>query len=250
MPPPKTAAVKGTVKVMNNEARVHTLGIGYSVTAGGAGRQAKSVRLLPGLNEVLASSWEAAKQNPVVQSLIRKGVFREVQLKQGSGIAQLSVADAVALVEKTLDRELLRSWKKLDTRSTVLEAIEKQIDHVTYQPDRDAPTADGEGFDLQPRQAATGFDATDVATQVQQGLPPVPEEEKLEPVFADPADRGSKAPVEPPAALTSQLKDVEEPRTTPPARPRAHEEKPKGDHSKGHASRPGAHSAAHPKKGK
>lgn len=208
-----------TIKVVNNEARVHTIGCGYAVTAGGAGRTARTLRLLPGLNEVPADLWEKAKKLPVVAHYVKTQVFEEVHSK-ATGLAGLSMRDAIDTVNLTMDRELLKKWKNEESRDPVVSAIEVQIDHVTYRPDRDKPKdKDAEGFDLSPRPAQTGFDGADIANQVQSTDAPeaLPENyERIAPQTSEAVDRSSKTPVEPPAALTKQLRDVSAPKVTPP----------------------------------
>lgn len=213
-----------TIKILNNEARVHTIGYGYARTAGGAGKKAMTIRLLPGLNEVNAQAWEEAKKLKVVAWHVKKGNFQEVVTK-AAGLRGMSSDDAIDLIGKTLDRELLRKWKSEETREAVITALELQIDEVSFDPDRDSAKTD-EGFDLKPEQASTSMDGAMVANQVQkEDTGPV---ENLEPVKADPPDRGSKAPPEPPAELSRQLRDV------PKHEPKHHEKHEKHPAKHGH----------------
>lgn len=209
------------VKVMNNQPKVHTIGYAYHGVAGGAGTHTKSFRLLPGLNEVNADAWAAAKKLPVVAHLVKTRAFVEVQLKADAGIAKLSASDAIGIVKATLDREKLQEWLRAESRDPVKNALEDQIDKVSFDPEKDVVKPD-EGIDLEPTNAALGLDGAEIASQVQAGVPQL-DREDLEPVTSDAGlDNGSKAPVEPPAALTQQLSEVEAPKTakpTAPARP-------------------------------
>lgn len=206
-----------TVKVMSNLPRVDTIGVGYSAIAGGHGTKAITIRLLPGVNEVHAESWEKAKQLKVVKHHLAEGNFKELTGVTSQGLSGMSTADAIDLVEKTLDRELLRSWLGSEKRGAVASAIEVQIDKITFKPERDAVRTD-EGIDLQPTPVATGLDGAAIAQQVSPEQPM--EEQQLAPVTADPPDKPSKAPVQPPPAVASQLRDVPAPKATQPARRR------------------------------
>lgn len=200
-----------TIKIKSNEARVHTIGYGYAATVGGSGRKALSFRLLPGINEVLLEAWEEAKKLQVVRHYISTGAFQELELER-SGLRHLTVDAAIDQVGQTFDRDLLKQWKGTETREPVITAIELQIDQVTFKPERDASKSEGqkevesEGFDLQPRQAATGLTGAEVANQVSGVDPQAPQDD---------------AP--PPPAPTPTG-----PKTTPPARGQA-----KGSHAKG-----------------
>jgi hypothetical protein len=189
---------RNTVKVLNNEARVHTIGYAYAKSEGKLAAVPLTIRLLPGLNEVLATAWEKAKKLPVVASQIDNDVFREVAT-DSKGLAGMTIDDAIDTVRQTLDRELLRTWRKKEARAPVRTAIDKQIDEVTYVQDRDSAAAAEKGMDLKPREATAGMSAADVAGQVQG-----PDEAQPD----DVPERRSKAPPQPPEELTRQLRDV------------------------------------------
>lgn len=177
------ASSEKTIKIKSSDARVHTIGYGYAATVGGTGRKALSFRLLPGINEVLLEAWEAAKKLPVVQHYIREGVFQPLELER-SGLRHLTVDAAIDQVKQTFDRDLLKQWKGSETREPVISAIELQVDEVTYKPERDAAKTDAqrdvekeEGFDLQPRSAAQGMSAAELANQVSGVDPQAPRED-------------------------------------------------------------------------
>lgn len=86
-----------------------------------------TVVLMPGANKVSEETAKAMKAHPVIKAMIEDGLLEFPEgVSEDSGVAKLSPSDAVALVEATVDAELLKSWKS-DKRKPVLAAIEKQL---------------------------------------------------------------------------------------------------------------------------
>lgn len=153
-----------TVKVKNNEPKVHTIGYAYGKTAGGHGTTGLSIRLLPGINEVDAEKWALAKKHPIVQWQVDHEVFQEMG-GSSAGLSSMSVPGAEDLISQTLDRDLLRKWAKTEKRASVLKALEAQIDKTTFVPGRD-DADDTDGIDLKPAAPAHALDGAAIAQQV------------------------------------------------------------------------------------
>jgi hypothetical protein len=164
-------ATAKTVKVKSNLARVDSIGYAYGKHSGGSS-QALTLRLLPGVNEVPVEQWEAAKKLSYTQHHLKEKNFEELGAISKPGLKQYTVEGAIELVEATFDRELLRQWKGVETREPVIAAIEVQIGNLA--PVKPTEGTDGQknlevAPDLAPRSAATGFTASELATQVQTG---------------------------------------------------------------------------------
>jgi len=48
-------------------------------------------------------------------------------VNEASGVTALSPSEAIALVESTVDEDILKSWQKADKRKAVIESIKKQL---------------------------------------------------------------------------------------------------------------------------
>jgi len=113
----------------------------------------KTVKLLPGFNEVPDDEWKEIKQNPMIQKQIELGIIVEVaekkevkkKVKNGKGeeiektvvesgkAKQLKDLDAeavVAMVEDTFDVDLLKKWKKEESRDEIRAAIANQLEKI------------------------------------------------------------------------------------------------------------------------
>lgn len=90
------------------------------------------VLLKPGVNEVEAGKWDRVKDHPVVKWRIENGVLI---VKDGSKpINEMSAGEATKLVKATVDADLLERWRKDDTRRSVRDAIDAQLDKLTAPP--------------------------------------------------------------------------------------------------------------------
>lgn len=162
-------------KVINHEAKIHTIGYGYGPIAGGQGTKVLSLRLLPGMNEVVSDDWQKAKAARHVQHLLSTRKLEEVGAAAVRGLGNLSIVDARSTVEQTFDRELLNAWKLAERRPEVTTAIDQQVDKITYKPERDAPGAE------ETRLATDGMTANEVVDAAQAEQVPVQKFEKPSP---------------------------------------------------------------------
>lgn len=101
--------------------------------------------LKPGVNEVEASKVEAALKNPVIKWYVEQGLIVLGDGPAPETLEKLKPAEAVALVKKTVDKELLERWFDAEKRKPVLEAIEAQIDAITPKQPQKSQTATGDG---------------------------------------------------------------------------------------------------------
>jgi len=98
---------------------------------------ALTVRLIPGTNSVSAEQWEAIKDRPPVLKLIAKGelVVIKATVNQ-AGLGEMKEPEAIAIINKTFDTELLKMWAKEEERGKVLDAIGSQMKLILDDPNK------------------------------------------------------------------------------------------------------------------
>jgi len=84
--------------------------------------EAEGVVLIPGTNLVEDEAFDRFIAHPLIAKLDEKGEF----IYERSG--KPSAKEAIALVKDTFDLETLEAMKEEETRSTVLKAIDEQIE--------------------------------------------------------------------------------------------------------------------------
>jgi hypothetical protein len=106
--------------IENIEARIHNLG-GHCI-------------LLPGINEVDEAAWKEALKIELVRDFVRLGVLKPqtpaAGAQESAGLAAMKAPEAIAVVKKTVDRDLLEKWYADEQRKGVLEAIEAQLEEI------------------------------------------------------------------------------------------------------------------------
>jgi len=91
----------------------------------------ESETLMPGANKISVDTAKKMKAHPVIKAMIEDGLLEFPEsVSDESGVTKLSPSDAVALVESTVDEELLKSWQKSDKRKPVLDAVKKQLEKL------------------------------------------------------------------------------------------------------------------------
>lgn len=92
------------------------------------------VQIIPGVNNLSEEDTkkylEAAK-HPLNKYLVETG---EIKVK-GASLKELNANDALALVADTYDLKLLNDFQKEDTRKSIQDAIEKQIESIKNPPE-------------------------------------------------------------------------------------------------------------------
>jgi hypothetical protein len=97
-----------------------------------------TVRLMPGMNDADPAKWSLVRASPVAKALVATGKVKPLEepaAKAGS-IRDMNVGEAVKLVGETVDTALLDKWTVEESRKTVLEAIERQLEKL--QPSKKA----------------------------------------------------------------------------------------------------------------
>jgi len=97
-------------------------------------------KLLPGVNQVDQDQFDQAMRLPAFKGLVDSGVIEVLSREADGDLSKLGGKQAIALVGKTVDRDLLGLWAASEKRGDVIKAISKQLEAVT--PD---PSKDGEG---------------------------------------------------------------------------------------------------------
>lgn len=115
---------------------------------------ASVVQFIPGVNEFPVEKWDLVKDHPEMKKRMeaeivdpKRGKVKMLELlsapkAEGSdngegndeppaeGIEGLGAKEAKALVQETFNTPLLRSWLESETRKSVKEAIEKQLEAI------------------------------------------------------------------------------------------------------------------------
>jgi len=113
----------------------------------------KTIRLLPGNNEIDDADWEVAKQNESIQRSMKAGYIKEVFAKAvekdedgnvkkdkngqpkvkeapAKTLNDLEAEEARAVVEDTYDIDALKKWLKAEGRDEIRAAIQNQIETI------------------------------------------------------------------------------------------------------------------------
>lgn len=99
-------------------------------------------RLLPGVNEVDAASWEKVKDSTFSKWYLEQGLVEIIHEPKSNGkiselsgdgskndssaIKKLAAKKALEIIKETYDPALLNKWAQTETRKQVLKAIEDQ----------------------------------------------------------------------------------------------------------------------------
>lgn len=103
---------------------------------GSEGGSEPTLRLIPGMNEVKKDDWDKVSKHPLVKIHLEEDdliVHDDLGGEEGSevdGISTLAVKKATKIIKATFDTELLAKWRGEETRSTILTAIDKQVEVV------------------------------------------------------------------------------------------------------------------------
>lgn len=106
----------------------------FPVKVKGGNGQVKTVALVPGTNDVDDEDWKAITEHTLYEVLLKEEQLEELE----GGIEKLKVPQALDVIRDTADVKTLERMYEKDSRRTVREAIEKQIERLTV------PTPTGE----------------------------------------------------------------------------------------------------------
>jgi hypothetical protein len=121
------------------------------------GPKGELLKLLAGANVVDFDLWKATSSHPIVKSLIDEGVIEfklpSEKTKPEVYLQSVSNRDAIDLVKKTIDAELLKTWAQKETRKPVVKALEEQIKALNAPPVyRERTKEDDEGEPIVKKQ--------------------------------------------------------------------------------------------------
>lgn len=137
------AKANETIIVRNFTDSQVTIPLPYTKDATGRAAASGEVILMPGVNEVDAAKWDKAATSPAVKAYLKMRAKGGITVdEKSSGPADLSVDDAVDLVEDTVDGALLKKWAEREDRAEVSAAIKSQIEKI--DPRNDKATGDFE----------------------------------------------------------------------------------------------------------
>lgn len=97
------------------------------------------ISLAPGLNqEIPDEQWEVAKANPTVKALLSIGAIEEMKervevetIPQNiESLSQLPLSQAIQAIELLHDEDKLASWKKIEGRVRVRNAIGRRLEAI------------------------------------------------------------------------------------------------------------------------
>ncbi len=105
---------------------------------------ADGVVLKPGPNQVDIKAWENSRKHPMIKKLMDLGEIveesefdenlklsaKEEKSADETILSPMKIPQAKALVEETVDLELLEQWKKSEKRNQVIGSINSQIDKL------------------------------------------------------------------------------------------------------------------------
>ena len=124
---------------LENPPRDREVTLGFSFIGERTG-STEHVQFKSGVNrDIDPATWEKVKEMPLVADLLEIGALTveedlEVVVdapKATSGLAKKPVKDALSLINKTFDLDLLKEWDTAENRVRVKNAIQKRIRSIT-----------------------------------------------------------------------------------------------------------------------
>lgn len=98
--------------------------------------QTQLLNLLPGVNRVPRNAWAAVESSDLVKHHLENELL--VVLDEKAELAAMPLTRALAIVPTTLDKAVLREWRKNETRKPAIQAIDAQLEKLDgSKPDKD-----------------------------------------------------------------------------------------------------------------
>lgn len=122
-------------KLLVEYSKVNIFFINY-VDGGG------SIKLMPGVNEVDSDKWALVANHPLLPARFKSGDLKWIP---GNGpddvkgkpdkvaenpISKMTQVDAIEIIKKTVDIEVLKRWAEIEKRAQVVKAIKEQIKKI------------------------------------------------------------------------------------------------------------------------
>ncbi|WP_026702857.1 hypothetical protein [Salibacterium aidingense] len=95
-------------------------------------RHAAGATLLPGTNDITEKEFKRFSSHPIAKKWIDKG---EIVAHEEKSLVDMNAKPAIEIVEDTFDKSKLEEWLDKEDRSTVIEAINKQLDQLDGEGD-------------------------------------------------------------------------------------------------------------------
>ena len=124
---------------LENPPRDREVTLGFSFIGERTG-STEHVQFKSGVNrDIDPATWEKVKEMPLVADLLEIGALTVeedlevvvVAPKATGGLAKKPVKDALSLINKTFDLDLLKEWDTAENRVRVKNAIQKRIRSIT-----------------------------------------------------------------------------------------------------------------------
>ena len=123
---------------LENPPRDREVTLGFSFIGERTG-STEHVQFKSGVNrDIDPATWEKVKEMPLVADLLELALTVEEDLevvvdapKATGGLAKKPVKDALSLINKTFDLDLLKEWDTAENRVRVKNAIQKRIRSIT-----------------------------------------------------------------------------------------------------------------------
>ena len=124
---------------LENPPRDKEVSLGFSFIGKKSG-STEYVQIKSGVNrDIDTAAWDMIKKMPLVPDLLSIGALRveedivEVALDAPAtgGISSKPVKDALALIGRTFDMDLLKEWDRAENRVRIKNAIQKRIKAIT-----------------------------------------------------------------------------------------------------------------------
>lgn len=123
--------------VINNTTEIRMLAYQVKKGEGEKPPLIEMVKLVPGCNDVSADAWAQLEKNEYVRALLTletptgKPMIEVDKAVDLGNLAKIEPKKAVKIVMNTFDRELLRSWQRVETRRDVGNAVDGQLGMVS-----------------------------------------------------------------------------------------------------------------------
>ena len=108
------------------------------------GHKGGHIRLMPEVNQVLASDWDLVKDNPTIKTMLELGKLEVVETQNTQHVEDSAMDEcpllgmhykvALKLVKETVDRDLLKKWQHASLGGAVSKAITEQLEKLTVKP--------------------------------------------------------------------------------------------------------------------
>lgn len=135
--------------VINNQARLERIGIGYMPDA----HDVEILQLKPGVNVVDCDEWERAKALETIRDRLDADLLEEGDEVEDekSALGEMDERAARKLVGKTYSVPTLAAWQSIEERAPIRKAIKAQIEKCTGDGNTPEAMVAHQAADVAPR---------------------------------------------------------------------------------------------------